>query len=282
MASAVGPLDIRNPVILASCPLGDSPEGLRAAYGHGAGAVVTKSITMEPREGGPEPYIAEIVGGWHMNWAGLRNPGAEAFARMLGRPDYPVIVSLAGSMPHEFGEMVGMFDGVAGFELNVSCPNVAGMGDHVGGDPALTAQAVRAAKRATDLPVFVKVGYQMYRAVGAAVDAGADGITAINTIPGVHVGADPPTIHRGGLSGPPLLPIGLGVVRDIVRGCGVPVMGCGGVATWRDAAGYMAMGASAVQVGTAAMRDPSVLGRIAAGLAAGRSGAEKGHRVPMR
>lgn len=203
-----------------------------------------------------------------MNWVVLKNPGAEAFARMLGRPDYPVILSMAGSVPHEFGEMAGMFGDVAGFELSMSCPNADGIGECVGNDPALTAQAVECAKRVTDLPAFAKVGYQMEHAVGAAVGAGADVITATNTVPGVRAGADPPAVRRGGLSGTLLLPMGLGVVRHIVREYGVPVTGCGGVATW-DAACYMAMGASAVQVGTAAMRDPSVLGRIASNLAAG-------------
>lgn len=96
------------------------------------------------------------------------------------------------------------------------------------------------------------------------------------------MGADPPAVRRGGLSGPPLLPICLGVVHHIIRECKVPVMRCEGVTTRRDAAGYMSVGASAVRAGTAVVRDPPVLGRTAAGLAAGRPGAEKSHRVPTR
>ena len=264
----VGPLEIRNPVILASGVFGDAPEKLRAAYQYGAGAVVTKSITRYPREGNPEPNHKESSDGWYKNWVGLRNPGAEAFARMLGRPDYPVIVSLAGSIPYEFGEMVGMFGGVAGFEINVSCPNVDGMGDYVGNDPTLTAQVVKAVKDATDLPVFVKVSYQMHHTVRTIKDAGADGITAINTMPGmdIDIEADPPSTRKCGLSGPLLRPIGLRVVRDLIQEYKVPVMGCGGISTPEDAADYLRMGASAVQVGTAAMHDVAVLGRIASGL----------------
>lgn len=267
--TAIGPLELRNPVILASGLFGDAPERLRAAYRYGSGAVVTKSITMQPREGNPSTRWDTLNDGWTLNWVGLVNPGAEAFAERLGRPDYPVIVSLAGSMPSDFETMVGMFDGVAAFELNLSCPNVSGMGDYIGNDPTLTAQVVERAKRSTDLPVFVKVSSTMDAAVSAAIRAGADGITAINTIPAMHVDieAEPPQVQKGGLSGPHLLPIGLGMVRHIVERYGVPVMGCGGVSTWQDAAAYLNIGASAVQVGTAAMKDVTVLGQIAAGLA---------------
>lgn len=271
--TTIGPLEIDNPVILAAGIFGDDPERLLAAHRMGAGAVVSKSITMQQREGNSEPNVAELDGGWTMNWVGLRNPGAEEFAKRLGRPDHPVIVSLAGSIPSEFEIMVGMFRGVIGFELNMSCPNVAGMGDYIGNDPTLTTQAVKAAKHATDLPVFVKVGSMMDAAVRAAIEAGADGITAINTIPGIDVNmrTEPPQIRKGGLSGPCLLPIGLGMVRHIVSRYKVPVMGCGGVSTWQDAAAYLDAGASAIQVGTAAMNDPSVLGHIADGLKSWRS-----------
>lgn len=264
---SVGPLKLRNPVVLAACPLGGSPETLRAAYDAGAGAVVTKSVTLEPRAGSPEPNVAELSGCWTLNWVGLANPGAAEFARMLGRPDYPVIVSLAGDSPVDFGAMAGMFDGAAGFEINVSCPNAAGVCE-VGSDPELTAGAVRAVRQSTGLPVFVKVGYGMFGAVGAAIGAGADGITAINTLHGIGMCAENRNSARlGGLSGPGLLPVGLRMVRHISAKYGIPVMGCGGVFTARDAADYIMVGAAAVQVGTAVMRDVSVLGRVAAGLA---------------
>lgn len=264
----VGPLKLRNPVLLASGVLGDTPEHLRTAYESGAGAVVTKSITLEPREGNPEPNVFKLGVGWILNRVGLRNPGAAAFADALGNPDYPVIVSLAGSMPSDFAEMVGMFRGVVGFELNISCPNVEGLGDHVGNDPVLTTKVVEATKAATNLPIFVKVGYQMGDSVEAAVDAGVDGITAINTIPGMEINYDhtPPTQLKGGLSGMGLLAVGTRVVSELVARYKVPVMGCGGVSAWEHAAGYLIAGAAAVQVGTAAMYDPTVLGRIAEGL----------------
>lgn len=265
--TTIGPLEIDNPVILASGLFGDAPEKLRAASDFGAGAVVTKSITMQPREGNPEERWTDRPDGWTMNWVGLVNPGAEVFAKRLGKPDHPVIVSLAGSMPSDFETMAGMFEGVAGFELNLSCPNVAGMGDYIGNDPTLTAQVVKHTKRASDVPVFVKVGPMMAAAVRAAIHAGADGITAINTIPGMYTDIESQSVRTGGLSGPHLLPVGLGMVKYIASRYKVPVMGCGGISTAQDAAAYLEVGASAVQVGTAAMKDITVLGRIATALA---------------
>ena len=138
--------------------------------------------------------------------------------------------------------MVGMFDGVAGFELNISCPNTTEM---IGDDPVLVGHAVKAAKRATDLPVFVKVGYGMDTAVAAAVSAGADGVTAINTVPGLDMA------RSGGLSGPPLLPMALWMIRRISSKYDIPIIGCGGISAGKDAAHHMEMGASAVQIGTA-------------------------------
>ena len=267
----IGPLNIRNPVILASCLLGDTPENLRAAYETGAGAVVTKSVTLEPRDGHPEPnFIRMEEGGW-LNCIGLRNAGAAEFARALGKPDYPVIVSLAGTDPAGFTSMIGMFECAAAFELNLSCPNVDGFGDYVGHDPALTGRVVRAAKSATSAPVFVKIAHDMVgSAVAAAVDAGADGITAINSVPAtainIRTGRPRLSSPKSGLSGPPIKYIALSVVSRLAGRYGVPVMGCGGVSAWEDAAEFMGAGAAAVQVASAAIDDPGVLGEIAAGL----------------
>ena len=268
MSGRLGPLNLRSRVILASGLLGSSPEKLREAYDAGAGAVVTKSITLDPREGNPEPTLVPEGEGW-LNSVGLKNDGAKVFASQLGSPDYPVIVNLAGSTPHEFIEMVRLFKGVAAaFELNLSCPNVHGFGSDVGQDPRLTGDVVSAVKSCTDLPVFVKVGVHMEGAVKAAVDAGADGITAINTIPAMHM--DPvtglPTFHnrRCGLSGPPIRPIALNEVYRIAHAHDIPVMGCGGVGSGADALSFLQAGAWAVQVGSAAMMgDIGVLGRIA-------------------
>ena len=262
--TSVGPMEMRSPVMLAACPLGASPHMLRAAYDAGAGAVVTKSVTLEPRAGNPEPNMTKLPTGWTLNWVGLGNPGARAFSSALGRPDFPVIVSLAGSSPSDFDAMVGMFDGVAGFEVNLSCPN-AGPESCVGDDLVAAEAIIRAVRRATDLPIFAKIGCGMDGAAEAAINAGADGITAVNTVPGLHVDTGSGA-RTGGLSGPPLLPIAVDVVRRIASKHGVPVIGCGGISSWEDAAAYMEAGAVAVQVGTAALDGVHVLGDVASGL----------------
>lgn len=271
--SSVGPITLRNPVILASGLKGDTSENLRAAYDMGAGAVVTKSLTISPRKGNPEPTVFKLPNGGWINSVGLRNPGVEAFASKIGHPDYPVIVSLAGSIPEDFEIMVEVFDeAVAGFELNLSCPNAHGMGDYLGRDSTLTKKVVQKAKGATDLPVFVKVAIGMDESVSEAIEAGADGITAINSVRAVGVNPDTGKPYfdddmGGGLSGPPIKHIALREVRKFASMYGdIPIMGCGGIVTAQDAADFMTLGASAVQVGSAAMDDPSVLGRIAAGL----------------
>ena len=270
MLTRISTLTIRNPVILASGVLGDSPTNLKAAYDAGAGAVVTKSITVEPRLGHQDPIIIPAEGGGWLNAVGLQNPGAVKFADILGRPNYPVIVSLAGSKPSEFESMIEMFEHSVGFELNLSCPNADGMGDYVGDDSELVGHIVEAAKSATDLPVFVKIGPYMTKSIDAAVLAGADGITAINTVPTSDasntLGRSLSGNARCGLSGPPIKNTALQKVREIMAKHDVPVMGCGGISTWQDAAEFMRAGAVAVQVGSAAICDMSVLGQISAGL----------------
>ena len=276
LPEATGPFKLRNPVVLAAGILGDSPESLRAAYDAGAGAVVTKSITLHPREGNTGTTLVREGEGW-LNSVGLKNPGAEAFAAMLGRPGYPVIVSLAGSIPDEFAQMAGLFEGAAAFELNASCPNVEGY--DMGQDPQLTGEVVAAIKEQTDVPVFVKVGVHMRRAVEAAIKAGADGITAINTVPAMKI--DTATARplfsagRCGLSGPPIRSIALGEVYHIVERYGIPVMGCGGVSSGVDALCFLQAGAWAVQVGSAAIDDVGAPGRIAKDLSRLVSQADK-------
>ena len=264
---------MRNPVILASGVRGDSPDNLRDAYDAGAGAVVTKSLTRDARQGHPEPTLFKLPNGGWLNSVGLQNIGAKAFATKLGRPDYPVIVSLAGSIPEDFEHMVEMFgEDVAGFELNLSCPNAHSMGDDIGRDSSITRKVVQTTKGATDLPVFVKVANNMDESVNAAISAGANGITAINTVRAIDINPETRKPYfdgnrGGGMSGPPIKPIALREVHKFASLYhDVPIMGCGGITSWQDAADFMALGASAVQVGSAAMDDPLILGQIAAGL----------------
>ena len=259
-------LKLRNPVILAAGLQGDTPEKLEAAYDAGAGAVVTKSVTIQPRQGYPEPRFVKLDNGW-INAIGLGNVGAKEFARQLGTPTYPVIVSLAGSDPSDYTSMIGMFDGVAAFEINLSCPCVDGFGDDIGDVPLLAADIIGAAKSATDLPIFAKISHTMYKSVDVFIRAGIDGITAINTIPamGINIKTRKPLISnvQGGLSGPPIKNIAINIVYRLSKLYDVPIMGCGGVSSWRDAVEFILAGATAVQVGSAAMVDVSILHDIA-------------------
>ena len=261
----VGGLNLRNPVVLAAGVLGDSPSKLGEAYDTGIGAVVTKSLTISPRPPRPEPTIVRAGTGW-LNSVGLANPGASEFADQLGKPNFPVIVSLAGEDPIDFGWMIGLFKHVVGFELNLSCPNVRGMGDELGDDPNLVATIVREAKSATTRPVFVKIAHHMVSSAMAATRAGADGVTAINTIRACVADRAAGTTFMGGLSGPPIKEVALRAVHDVAQR-DITVMGCGGVSAWEDAADLVGVGASAVQVGGAAMNDLGMLSGVADGLA---------------
>lgn len=157
----VAGLRMRNPVMLAAGLLGSDPDTMRSAYEAGAGAVVTKSITLNPREGGREPRMVPEAGGW-LNAVGLANPGVREFARLVGDVQYPLVASLAGTKAPEFAEMIEALDAgganVSAFEVNLSCPNARGF--DVGGDPLLVSRIVEAAKRAAKgRPVFAKVAF---------------------------------------------------------------------------------------------------------------------------
>ena len=267
---SLGSLELRSPVILASGLQGDTPQRLKEAYDTGVGAVVTKSVTMEPRAGHPEPNLIKRENGGWINAIGLKNVGARRFAKELGRPTYPVIVSLAGNDPSDFVRMIEMFDGAAAFEINLSCPSVVTFGYNVGDDASLTTEIIRAAKSATDVPIFVKIAYTMLQSVDVFVKAGADGITAINTVPAMEIDitTGKPKLGNGmgGLSGPPIKSTAIYTVHKISKIHDIPIMGCGGISSWRDAVEFLLAGADAIQVGSAAMENVSVLRDIAKGV----------------
>lgn len=268
LETVVGPIKLARPVILASGILGISLEVFERLYKAGAGAVVTKSLSRVPWEGYPNPTVvglgSDYGNGW-INAVGLSNPGARNFASMMTNQSRhhkaPIIVSLVGSVAAEFEEMISEFSdcSVTAYELNMSCPHVEKVGLEVGDDPELAADIVRATKRASPLtPVIVKVGLgssNYLDTVGAAADAGADAITAINTIRAIAIDAElqmPILSHKfGGLSGPPIKPVALRCVYEIAAQYDIPIMGCGGISTWEDAIEFILAGASAVQVGSA-------------------------------
>ena len=267
---------LANPTLLASGVSGESAESLLSAIEAGAGGAVSKSIGLKPRRGYPEPTVVGLESGT-INAVGLSNPGAARFSRRLDSlkgNDAPIIVSVFGGSPAEFSKVVRTLDGkdFAGYELNLSCPHVKGVGTEVGHDPELVARVVKAVKSATDKPVFAKLSPNTERILEvakAAVDEGVDGITAINTVRAMMIDVEtqrPVLSHRtGGLSGSAIRPIALRCVYELY-GFGVPIMGVGGISRWDHAVQFLLAGASAVQVGTAATGNYGLFREIVEGI----------------
>lgn len=260
LSVSIGPISLGRPAMLASGILGISLEVFSRIYRSGAGAVVSKSLSKEPWDGYPNPTIVGIKGGY-LNAVGLSNPGAPYFAKMISQnKEVPIIVSLVGSIEDEFEFMVKQFENsnVIAYELNLSCPHVEKVGLEVGDDPRLVTKIVSRVKSTTKVPVIAKVGLgttNYLDTVKAAIDGGADAITAINTIRamGIDVETQRPILsHKiGGLSGSAIKPVAVRCVYEIASKYKIPVIGCGGVSTWEDALEFIFAGASAIQVGSA-------------------------------
>jgi len=261
ISTKIGSLSLERPTILASGILGISLDVFNRIYKAGAGAVVTKSLSKEPWDGYANPTIFSVKGGGWLNAVGLSNPGAENFAKMIEpNKDVPIIVSLVGSIEDDFKFMIKQFENckVAAFELNLSCPHVAKVGLEVGDDTELVGKIIKIVKSETRAPVFAKVGLgttDYLETVSAAVEAGADGITAINTLRAmaIDVETERPILSNkiGGLSGTPIKPIAVRCVYEISSKFNIPIIGCGGISTWEDAVEFILAGSSAVQIGSA-------------------------------
>ena len=260
LSTSIGSLTLERPTILASGILGISLDVFQRLHKAGAGGVVTKSLSKEPWEGYPNPTIFSVKGGGWINAVGLSNPGAENFAKMIStNEDVPIIVSLVGSIEEDFEYMIKQFENckVAAYELNLSCPHVAKVGLEVGDDTDLVSKIVKKVKSMSDAPVIAKVGLgstDYLKTVDAAVSAGADAITAINTIRAmaIDVEVERPILSNkiGGLSGTPIKPVALRCVYEISSKFDIPILGCCGISTWEDAVEFILAGASAVQFGS--------------------------------
>lgn len=273
----MGRVELANPLVLASGVHGSSLGKVLEALKSGAGGAVTKSIGLQPREGYKEPTLAEVEGGI-INAAGLPNPGAEAFSAELAPlrgKKLPIFVSIFGGDEREFAAVVRELDPneFVAYELNLSCPHVAGVGTEVGHDPELVSKVVKAVKSKTEKPVFVKLSPNTDKLVEiaqAAVDSGADGLTAVNTVRAmtIDVSSGKPALSNGygGLSGSAITPIALRCVYELREWFDVPIMGCGGVSTWEHAVRFFLAGADAVQLGTATMRSFSMFNDINLGI----------------
>jgi dihydroorotate dehydrogenase (NAD+) catalytic subunit len=271
LAVTAAGIDFQNPVLLAAGT---------AAYGRelsglieldALGGLITKAVSLERRHGARAPRVAEFEGGM-INAVGLANPGVDEvrddhlpwLAENLRRAR--VLVNVVGNRVEEFATVVSLLDdsvAVTGYELNVSCPNVKAGGMEFGADAASLTEVVTRARAATKKPIFVKLSPTLQdigRSARTAADAGADGISVVNTLPGlvIDVESRKPVLGfgSGGVSGSGLLPVGVLATRKVSKAVQLPVMGVGGISRASDIVQYVIAGASLVAVGTAAMQEP--------------------------
>jgi dihydroorotate dehydrogenase (NAD+) catalytic subunit len=272
-------LQLANPTVLASGILGYSTETLENLVKGGVGAVVTKSIGLKPREGYANPTVVQASCGL-INAMGLPNPGIDGYVEELHRTkatlDVPLILSVYGYSADEYATVAkkATAAGADAVELNVSCPHVKDTGSEIGQSPEALVKVVREVRAAISKPVFVKLSPNVTSIADvaeSAVEAGADGLTVMNTVKAMAIDVEtamPILGNRvGGLSGPAIKPVALRCVYDVYERVRVPIMGCGGVVDWRDAVEFLLAGASAVQIGTAvSFKGPNVFRSVALGI----------------
>lgn len=272
---------LRNPVMTASGTYGYGTEYARVVDIQRLGAIICKGTTLHPRQGNPQPRLAETPSGL-LNSIGLQNVGVEAVVRekapIWATWQVPVLVNIAGESVDEFARLAERLDGVpgvAGIEVNISCPNVDGGYEAFGAYPETAAAVTEAVLGATDLPVMVKLSPNAadVPAVARAVEeAGAHAISLINTIVGmvIDIKRRRPYFARttAGLSGPAIKPIALRMVYEVAQVTRVPLVGIGGITGPEDALEFLMAGATAVQVGTVNFADPSVVLKVLDGIAA--------------
>ena len=263
-------LKLANPVMAASGTFGYGTEYESLFDIQRLGAIICKGTTLKPREGNPQPRIAETPSGM-LNSIGLQNIGVDALIEQKA-PEWakwrvPVLVNIAGETVDEYGEIAGRLDsvpGVGGLEVNISCPNVDAGGAEFGTNPESAARVTAAVRKATSLPVVVKLTPNTAEFVAVAIAVsrvGADAVSLVNTLKGmaIDIRRRKPLLGNitGGLSGPAIKPVALRMVYEVARAVDIPVIGCGGVAGGHDAMEFLMAGASAVEVGSASFASPS-------------------------
>jgi dihydroorotate dehydrogenase (NAD+) catalytic subunit len=276
----IGALRLRNPILAASGTFGYGVEFAHLVDLNRLGGFVVKGLSREPIEGAPPPRLCETPSGM-LNAVGLQNVGVRAFVAeklpALRKYDTAVLANVFGYCLEDYVEVIRTLEdaeGLAGYELNISCPNVKKGGMQFGSEPAQVAEVVAAARKAaTRRPLWVKLS-PLVADIGliarAAQDAGADALTVANTYPAMAV--DARTLKSrlgnltGGLSGPAIKPITLRLVWESMKAVRIPVIGLGGIETVEDVLEYLVVGASAVQIGTASFADPRASERLASAL----------------
>lgn len=255
-------IKMENPTMLAAGIMGSTAASLNWAAKSGAGAVVTKSFSMEANPGYPNPTTVEVTGGF-INAIGLSNPGVEAFKHELNKLDgsVPAVASIYGANPEEFQNVAAQIEGMVDMiELNVSCPHASGgCGASIGQDPEITGKIVKTVKKTVKTPVVVKLTpnvTDLVEIAEASNKAGCDALTLINSLgPGMRIDIETaqPILHNkfGGLSGPAIKPIAIRCVYDVFDAVDVPIIGVGGIRDYKDVVEFLFAGASCVQIGTA-------------------------------
>jgi dihydroorotate dehydrogenase (NAD+) catalytic subunit len=281
LSTEIARLRLENPTILASGILGYSSMSLKMIEEQGAGAVVTKSVGVAPRIGYPNPTVVQTQCGL-INAMGLPNPGIDEYSGKLAFAKstlkIPIIASIFGYTAEEYALVAkkSVKAGADALELNVSCPHVKFTGSEIGQNPKLLSDVISKVKTTVQKPVIVKLSPNVTDIVElaqAAVKAGADALTVINTVRAlvIDIETQMPILGniKGGLSGPAIKPIALRCVYDVFNAVPqIPILGCGGISNWRDAVEFFLAGASAVQIGTAiAMEKASIFQGINRGIA---------------
>ena len=280
-AVAIGGLTLRNPVMTASGTFGYAREFSLLVDLNRLGAIVVKGLAMTPVKGNRPPRIVETPCGM-LNAIGLENVGIDAFEAeklpFLKRLQTPVVANIYGTHIEEYAALAARLDaldGVAGVEVNISCPNVKAGGVVFGVDPEAAAAVVAAVRRATRKTLIVKLSpnvTDITRIARRVEDAGADALSLINTITGMAVDIDTrrPKLANitGGLSGPAIRPVAVRMVWQVAKEARIPVIGIGGIVSAEDALEFLIAGATAVQVGTANFINPCAALEIAAGIEA--------------
>jgi dihydroorotate dehydrogenase (NAD+) catalytic subunit len=272
----IGALRLANPIIAASGTFGYGVEFAPLVNLDRLGGIVVKGLSLEPMAGAPAPRLCETPSGM-LNAVGLQNIGVRAFVAeklpILRSYRTAVIANVFGYSVEEYVAVIRILEGAEGlaaYELNISCPNTAHGGIQFGSDPQMVAEVVAAARRVARRPLWVKLSPNVTDIAAiarAAEDAGADALTVANTYQGmsVDIRTRKPRLGRvtGGLSGPAIRPITLRLVYEASRAVKVPIVGLGGIEKAEDVLEYIIVGATAVQVGTANFSDPAACEKIA-------------------
>lgn len=270
LSVAVGALAFRNPILAASGTFGYGLEFARLVHLNQLGGLITKGLSLEPIAGAPAPRLCETPSGM-LNAIGLQNVGVKVFVAQklpeLSKFDVPVLANVFGYCQEDYAEVIRILedaDGLAGYELNISCPNVKKGGLQFGGDPVMAGEVVRSARKAAvRRPLWVKLS-PLVADIGLMArrveQEGADAVTVANTYPAMAIDFRTQKSRlgnpTGGLSGPAIRPITLRLVWEAWKSVKIPVIALGGVETASDVLDYITVGAAAVQVGTASFTDP--------------------------